>query len=152
LELLAELVVGALKPEDEDRFAESAQVAEAKLATPIPVAVTSPVAAALSPIIAAVAEPVLAQVETTPKTPAVASVGRAPASQSDVPQSTAEPKLVAEETSAVEVAHKPERITGHHPGIVLVLLLIVVSTVLAGALWWKLKNAQLAEVMVRPEP
>src|SRR5580658_6221589 len=34
LELLAELILGALKPEDEDRFAESAQVAEAKLAAP----------------------------------------------------------------------------------------------------------------------
>ena len=32
LELLAELILGALKPEDEDRFAESAQVAEAELA------------------------------------------------------------------------------------------------------------------------
>src|SRR5882762_926224 len=34
LELLAELILGALKPEDEDRFAESAQVAEAALAAP----------------------------------------------------------------------------------------------------------------------
>ena len=34
LELLAELILGALKPEDEDRFAESAEVAEAKLAAP----------------------------------------------------------------------------------------------------------------------
>jgi N-acetylmuramoyl-L-alanine amidase/putative methionine-R-sulfoxide reductase with GAF domain len=35
LSLLAELVLGALKPEDEDRFAQSAQVAEKKL-TPAP--------------------------------------------------------------------------------------------------------------------
>src|SRR5258706_13711400 len=35
LELLAELILGALKPEDEDRFAESAQVAEANLAAPV---------------------------------------------------------------------------------------------------------------------
>jgi len=34
LTLLAELVVGALKPEDEDRFAESAQAASAKLQAP----------------------------------------------------------------------------------------------------------------------
>src|SRR5580698_7336940 len=34
LELLAELVVAALKPEDEDRFAEAARVAEEKLAAP----------------------------------------------------------------------------------------------------------------------
>src|SRR5271155_585750 len=34
LELLAELILGALKPEDEDRFAESAEAAEAALAVP----------------------------------------------------------------------------------------------------------------------
>ncbi|MGP0017332.1 MAG: N-acetylmuramoyl-L-alanine amidase [Candidatus Sulfotelmatobacter sp.] len=34
LSLLAELVLGALKPEDEDRFAESAQAAATKLETP----------------------------------------------------------------------------------------------------------------------
>ena len=34
LELLAELILGALKPEDEERFAESAQAAEAELAAP----------------------------------------------------------------------------------------------------------------------
>jgi putative methionine-R-sulfoxide reductase with GAF domain len=34
LELLAELIVAALKPEDEDRFAASAQVAEMELAVP----------------------------------------------------------------------------------------------------------------------
>src|SRR6202167_3940556 len=38
LELLAELIVSALKPEDEDRFAQSAQVAEAELTDPEPVA------------------------------------------------------------------------------------------------------------------
>ena len=38
LELLAELIVSALKPEDEDRFAQSAQVAEAELTAPEPVA------------------------------------------------------------------------------------------------------------------
>jgi N-acetylmuramoyl-L-alanine amidase/putative methionine-R-sulfoxide reductase with GAF domain len=34
LELLAELILGALKPEDEDRFAQSAEIAEAELAAP----------------------------------------------------------------------------------------------------------------------
>ena len=35
LELLAELILAALKPEDEDRFALSAQVAEAELGAPM---------------------------------------------------------------------------------------------------------------------
>ena len=47
LSLLAELVLAALKPEDEDRFAQSAQAAAAKLeapkpATPKPAAQTAP--------------------------------------------------------------------------------------------------------------
>src|SRR5206468_7399208 len=41
LSLLAELVLGALKPEDEDRFAESAQTAAIKL-EPLPRPVKAP--------------------------------------------------------------------------------------------------------------
>lgn len=56
LTLLAELVVGALKPEDEDRFAESAQAATAKLASPALATaiapITSPDATASTPAIA----------------------------------------------------------------------------------------------------
>ncbi len=63
LELLAELILGALKPEDEDRFAESAQVAEAELAAP---AIAAPATPAImetpSAKLVALAEPV-AQVE-----------------------------------------------------------------------------------------
>ncbi|HEY6336927.1 MAG TPA: N-acetylmuramoyl-L-alanine amidase [Candidatus Sulfotelmatobacter sp.] len=46
LELLAEIILGALKPEDEDRFAEAAQVAATKLEAPPSVA---PVAAPTLP-------------------------------------------------------------------------------------------------------
>lgn len=50
LELLAELIVAALKPEDEDRFAQAAQVAEEKLvpivASPAPKLPTAPQPAA----------------------------------------------------------------------------------------------------------
>ena len=46
LSLLAELVVSALKPEDEDRFANSAEAAATKLETrPLPAAVAAPVVA-----------------------------------------------------------------------------------------------------------
>lgn len=41
LSLLAELILGALKPEDEDRFAQSAQVAATKLESPTPAPVVS---------------------------------------------------------------------------------------------------------------
>jgi N-acetylmuramoyl-L-alanine amidase/putative methionine-R-sulfoxide reductase with GAF domain len=42
LELLAEIILGALKPEDEDRFAQSADVAATKLEAPSAVVVTAP--------------------------------------------------------------------------------------------------------------
>lgn len=65
LTLLAELVVGALRPEDEDRFAESAQAATAKLQTagPKPAAVPAAPAAveAFPPKSSVTVEP------TTPK-------------------------------------------------------------------------------------
>jgi N-acetylmuramoyl-L-alanine amidase/putative methionine-R-sulfoxide reductase with GAF domain len=49
LTLLAELVVGALKPEDEDRFAESAQAATTKLQTAAPKPATLPAFEAFPP-------------------------------------------------------------------------------------------------------
>src|SRR2546423_4036369 len=53
LTLLAELVLAALKPEDEDRFAESAQVAETKLepgkASAPPIASAAPIKAPVDP-------------------------------------------------------------------------------------------------------
>jgi N-acetylmuramoyl-L-alanine amidase/putative methionine-R-sulfoxide reductase with GAF domain len=161
LELLAELIVGALKPEDEDRFAESAKVAQAKLseakvAVPaISAEVAPPVAKALPTKPPSVAEPIFAQVGDKTRTKD-ANVGtitvEPPSAQSLAPQSKVETKPVTQETPVAEVTQKSERARQHHPGIVLVLVLVVVSTVLAGAFWWKLKNAQLAEVMVRPEP
>jgi len=56
LSLLAELVLGALKPEDEDRFAQSAQVAATKLQAP---RIPAKVPAAVGPPIARVAPEVL---------------------------------------------------------------------------------------------
>jgi N-acetylmuramoyl-L-alanine amidase/putative methionine-R-sulfoxide reductase with GAF domain len=73
LSLLAELVLGALKPEDEDRFAQSAQVAATKLeppqratSTPVPsvvvtaskLAVTQPPVAQLESAVVAAATPI----------------------------------------------------------------------------------------------
>jgi N-acetylmuramoyl-L-alanine amidase/putative methionine-R-sulfoxide reductase with GAF domain len=201
LELLAELVLGALKPEDEDRFAESAQVAEAALAAPAvtaqpaplqkappekPAVVAAPVVAApvvAAPVVAAppaaapvVAAPAVAvpalpapvvavpmpQVKhepaLAPKTNPEAKVVPVPA---PTPAATpacvpgAEPEHVAhvaDDTLIAETDLEPKPSTGHYPGIVLVLVLVVVSAVLAGGLWWKLKNAQLGQVLVRPEP
>jgi N-acetylmuramoyl-L-alanine amidase/putative methionine-R-sulfoxide reductase with GAF domain len=159
LELLAELILGALKPEDEDRFAESAQVAEAELAaSAIPAHAAPAVAEAPSAKVAAI-EPAI-QVPATQvedKTNAAAASGATveiidPVLAPDLAaQLNVESKSIPEEIFAPAIAAKP-RPAGHHPGILLVLVLIVVSFMLGAGIWWKLKNAQLSEIMVRPEP
>jgi hypothetical protein len=59
LELLAELILGALKPEDEDRFAESAVIAETALSAPAipPTANTAPQAASQENPLPAISAP-----------------------------------------------------------------------------------------------
>jgi N-acetylmuramoyl-L-alanine amidase/putative methionine-R-sulfoxide reductase with GAF domain len=155
LELLAELILGALKPEDEERFAESAQVAEAELAAP-PIATQ-----ALLPLEEPSPEKVAAVIAVAPQVEDVATVESAalfapyvvepeplllPATELN-----AEPEPAIEGASVPEATRVPEHSAGHHPGIVLVLVLVVVCALLAAGLWWKLKNAQLSKVMVKPE-
>jgi putative methionine-R-sulfoxide reductase with GAF domain len=122
LSLLAELVLGALKPEDEDRFAESAQVAATKLdpvsrtsksihttelihaTKAVPVAAISPIAiptiatpvTPLPPVVKSVS-PALAptiEIKTVDATVAAASAAKI----SDAPTTTTEPAI----------AHSPE--------------------------------------------
>jgi N-acetylmuramoyl-L-alanine amidase/putative methionine-R-sulfoxide reductase with GAF domain len=83
LSLLAELILGALKPEDEDRFAQSAQVAATKLET---AKAAAPVAAAGTPAASALPSPV-------PTTPTVASAEEPakPISQGSPAPAAAEP-------------------------------------------------------------
>jgi N-acetylmuramoyl-L-alanine amidase/putative methionine-R-sulfoxide reductase with GAF domain len=138
LALLAELILGALKPEDEERFAKSAQAAEAELAAPsIAKQIALPVEPPSPPTVAAesaTAVAALAIITPTIMTSAVA-----------------EPARATEYAFIPETAPEPEHSAGHHPGIVLVLVLVMVSALLAGGLWWKLKNAQLGKVAMRPE-
>ena len=118
LTLLAELVLGALKPEDEDRFAESAQIAATKLEPPraagtrasnIPpvqvVVVESPAPkeAIAAPSPAVCATPVAAvPAEILRAKPATAEVASASASLLDHPKLD-QPKVDAEKAPAVEL-------------------------------------------------
>ena len=154
LGLLAELILGALKPEDEDRFAESAQVAEAELAAPAMATPAPPAIAEVLPVNVLAPTKTAARVENEAKAGpegAAAMVEPVPA-RIVTPELITEPERVSEETLALKAVREPKPAAGRHPGIVLVLVLVVVSTVLAAGLWWKLKNAQLGDVMVRPEP
>jgi N-acetylmuramoyl-L-alanine amidase/putative methionine-R-sulfoxide reductase with GAF domain len=162
LALLAELILGALKPEDEDRFAESAQVAEAELAAPaITTQLSLPIENPSSEAVAAVVQPLPVEdkaevaeripVEAAPAQSESALVAPVTVAVAPVAEVSAEPESLPQEALALEAAPLPESAAGHHPGIVLVLVLLVVCALLGGGLWWKLKNAQLSEVLIRPE-
>src|ERR1700677_542927 len=94
LELLAELNVSALKPEDEDRFAQSAQVAEAELVAP-PI----PAPAALAPAAPAPAAPAIEQ--QLPPEPATAAETAPPAVVAAVPATVVEPAAALAATDLI---------------------------------------------------
>ena len=153
LGLLAELIVSALKPEDEERFAESARVAEAELApppttpqAPLPVKPSSLRVGAVVVVPAPPAEDAVEALSAEDEAAVVAPV-------------LVEPALlpVPETVWGTEPEHSEEPISpsavrrGRRPGFVLDLVLVVVCALLAGGLWWKLKNAQLRAVLVQTE-
>ena len=175
LSLLAELVLGALKPEDEDRFAESAQVAASKLEpSPVP---PLPVSQAKAP---AAVEPAQA-VRVVPSVPVVAVVDKKVADNK-----TAEEKKTAEDkkTAEVPIFSAPTKATpgktavekalqietaiagktspqpqvsvqaesaNRKPYALILLVGIVIATAFAAGVWWKLKTAQLSSAVIRTE-
>ncbi|MGA9507576.1 MAG: N-acetylmuramoyl-L-alanine amidase [Candidatus Sulfotelmatobacter sp.] len=158
LELLAELILGALKPEDEDRFAESAQVAEAELApAAVPTPAAPPIEIPPEKIAAAesVAQSTSASVAASPAAPAEPEIEiveiKKPLTPSDLTKVQVSAPDVAPALRASVTAPIPEPVAEHHPGIVLVLVLIVLSVLVAGGVWWKLKTAQLSQVVIQPE-
>ena len=96
LSLLAELIVGALKPEDEDRFADSAQVAATKLEAPVPAAVPAPAAPAAASTIPteAISPPV------APIVPSRFVATEVPVSETDIPK-PAQTEVAAQAASTV---------------------------------------------------
>jgi N-acetylmuramoyl-L-alanine amidase len=180
LELLAELILGALKPEDEDRFAQSAEAAEAALAAPaIPAQAPPPaektpaekvtatqiattkiateittktgeskIAPPSEPAPAVTDKPKLASADTVK---AVSLPLPAPLSAS-APDRKFQPERAVDAPIAPQIVHEVGSSSDHHPRIVLVLVLVMMSSLLVGGIWWKLKNQQLGDVMVKPEP
>jgi N-acetylmuramoyl-L-alanine amidase/putative methionine-R-sulfoxide reductase with GAF domain len=137
LELLAELILAALKPEDEDRFAQSARAAEAQLIAP---------AAPQSPVILSAVNVSRSEAFTQSKDP-IPAIPATEASGSSYPHvqpaEILSPLPLAPETTAEEQAKDLQPASQRHPGTVLVLVLIVVAALLGAGLWWKLKNDQL---------
>ena len=153
LSLLAELVVGALKPEDEDRFAQSALAAAQKLEPPKPAVETAPpiVSTALpaaekpAPPKAISAVPTVADVVAAAPVivePAAPVVKDTPATAAVISEVIAEPKLTFGQIEAE---------TQRRPVMLFVLLGIVIAVAFAGGVWWKLKSSQLGSAMVTQE-
>ncbi|HEY1658150.1 MAG TPA: N-acetylmuramoyl-L-alanine amidase [Candidatus Sulfotelmatobacter sp.] len=161
LELLAELILAALKPEDEDRFALSAEVAEAELC-PEAVVVHEPEFPQQGSAVPPIAPQIRKAVEPQGKVPEAAYAASEPLSTkapSELPITETTLAVVEPETrenlailTAVADELPAQPVENRHPGAVLILVLIVVCALLGGGIWWKLKNAQLGEVMIKPEP
>ena len=162
LELLAELILGALHPKDEDRFAESANVAEAKLAVPATVAPTIETPSVEKILAAAEPKP---QPRTTAPIPSLPIEAKIETQNEAALEIRIDAPLAAAITVAADAVHgripetKPREIfdalrepepLSHHPGVVVVLVMVVVFALLAGAFWWKLNNAQLGKALVGP--
>jgi N-acetylmuramoyl-L-alanine amidase len=172
LSLLAELVLGALKPEDEDRFAQSAQAAATKLEPAAPDAKSpAPIgpqqAVPHAPVLPATEKTAEKTAEKTDKKPVEAKVASAPAipdksaiERSPLTKTSASAKIAAEpaitlpeialpEIPTKDLAHTPA--ASGHPGLLILLVSIVIVAAFAGGVWWKLNGAKLGSVTVDTE-
>jgi N-acetylmuramoyl-L-alanine amidase/putative methionine-R-sulfoxide reductase with GAF domain len=174
LELLAELVVGAIRPEDEDRFAESAEAAASTLgAAPMADAAVMPPSEAVDD------EPILGELalSSTPESAIVTAKASADdeavleepeAESSDEPAVAPVPSVGeverASERSSATAFEAPgfeapgfeapsfaieESRMSRHPGAIVVLVLVVVAALSGIGWWWKAKNAQIGKAMVQ---
>jgi N-acetylmuramoyl-L-alanine amidase/GAF domain-containing protein len=156
LELLAALILGALKPEDEDRFAQAAEIAETTFVSP-PESTRAAQFHEKQAIPPALTEIELPQATAETAEDNYAEAGSLlddAASSEDIAEpetgepEIGEPEMVAPDIIAPEIAAPGST---RHPGIIVVLVLVVVCALVGGGIWWKLNNAQLSTVMVRPE-
>jgi N-acetylmuramoyl-L-alanine amidase/putative methionine-R-sulfoxide reductase with GAF domain len=157
LSLLAELVLGALKPEDEDRFAESARTASNALEAASSAAIESAHAMQAAPSVPVpgvpVAEntdkntdkkPVEAKLDSAAvtATPAEAAIEKAPQLATTVAPATAPAaKIAVAEPSAVK----------RRPIALILQVSIILAVAFAGGVWWKLKTAQLGSAILHTE-
>lgn len=141
LDLLAELIVAALKPEDEDRFAKSAQAAGEKLASPTLATQIHSNAGA----------------KHISSKDSSAAPKRAKEAISQPRQSVPKSAAPAIEKTAVSTAHavvagsakKNARASSKPPGISFLLILILFATLLGGGIWWALRGGQFERPWIR---
>ncbi|MFZ0860190.1 MAG: N-acetylmuramoyl-L-alanine amidase [Candidatus Sulfotelmatobacter sp.] len=153
LSLLAELVLGALKPEDEDRFAESAQVAATKLESAVRLAKTP---AAIEPPQVVHVAPSIPVVPVVDKKPVEAKIDSAAATALlDKPAPEKAPNLAnavaAGIAAKVKIAAQKPEAEKRRPVVLILLICVVMAAAFAGGVWWKLKTAQLGSAMIHTQ-
>jgi len=156
LSLLAELVVGALRPEDEDRFAESARVATSRLENPAsePVAKTATlVEPAAAPVVAPIElpnpggnlTPAAIDVTTVPlPVPATPVVAPSTEKVSEIKPVISEPASQPEPIFAMQEPAEP----AYRRWIPVALIGSVILAAFAGGIWWKMRTAQMGGEMI----
>jgi N-acetylmuramoyl-L-alanine amidase/putative methionine-R-sulfoxide reductase with GAF domain len=201
LSLLAELILAALKPEDEDRFADSAQAAASEFdsaasgkgdsslhltaetqaqAQPVSPALTSfepekvqaesaSASRLLAPPVARsgfdetrlaetkfdktkldekkLAETKLAETKLAETKFGETKFGETKFGETRLDETTVAPTRKTAETDTVPATTT----ASHRPGVLVVLISVVVASMLAGGIWWKLKNAQLGSSMLQTQ-
>lgn len=169
LSLLAELVVGALKPEDEDRFAASAQVAASGLETPVKGESAAPpntlgktgVAAyeTAKPVGSGLAKASTAEKKTEKTTAETSPLELSPAVTKSAVTTVEEPKpssklqeesAPGEPTAEPAIFSLPEE-SRRLPRAALALVAVVVVVAFVAGIWWKLKTSQLASVPMQTD-
>lgn len=167
LSLLAELVLGALKPEDEDRFAESAQAAAVKLESPS--ALGKSAVESLPGTSTEGAVPSKGQKLSDPdEIPTANSIQTLSASDDDILEtfgtvqaavqnleSQSDEILDAEIRTAESASTKTseevvDEIKPAHsrPGLVLLLIFVIIAALAGAGIWWKTKNVPLGNAIV----
>ncbi|HEY4766198.1 MAG TPA: N-acetylmuramoyl-L-alanine amidase [Candidatus Sulfotelmatobacter sp.] len=157
LSLLAELVLGALKPEDEDRFAESARTAAHALEAAPSAAIESAHAMQAAPSVPVPGVPVAENTDkNTDKKPVEAKLDSAAVTATPAEAASEKaPKLattVAAATApAAKIAVAEPSAVKRRPIALILQVSIILAVAFAGGVWWKLKTAQLGSAILHTE-
>jgi N-acetylmuramoyl-L-alanine amidase/putative methionine-R-sulfoxide reductase with GAF domain len=173
LTLLAELVVGALKPEDEDRFAESAELATAKLKAagekPLPAPPRVPAAAQLVPPIAGAVGNARASTSIPSEQKPIEPDAPAPSTSAITPEPNAKVAPAAPVAAVKTAVEKPAQAqvkvsepepkpgtlaavpSSHALWKVALLVFLVVLVAFATGIWWKWRSGELDKSIITGE-
>ena len=155
LNLLAELILSAMKPEEEDRLREiSRQVVRSAASEPEMSFVFEPETAELQVQAPDVHE---SMVEAASQAESLRDSNEGRASSSVQPGEDARPPQIlaiaenSESISSSSPAAKPERVPHSTPGLAVVAAVVVIAVALGTVVWWKLGHrVPSAQVQARP--